>query len=373
VNSLKRFSTVRFPDTKDGKLVYIVHTPRRAFRRSGNWPLDMLFVIHHDKLETEYHEILDYSKTIRGDVYFAIAAMVKLSENKTVVVLYRRAQLFEHLKQVHYICGIKEITNPSCEDLSQLTEILNENSHDSVNGWNFVQKRNLDPAKRTIYAPNPMSRDFHSIPSPNGKKKYHWNSKWRYQKYRHTWMTANDLQQVPQTPYFGNYYPHVTYPTHIMGPISYVTSGRSMNTTRHVLKPLTTASPPVKPNRRRRKQRQTQNINWSRLMEGLCSKKRTVKANDSRKSKSKKSRNKSVRNSVHVFTGREGAYSNNNISNRSPESRQRRKVSIKNGNPLSSKTSSDVSLKDVQSSDVDFKEQVCEEKVVKSKRCYKRS
>jgi len=108
VTKLERFSTVRYPDNEDGKLVYIVHTPRRAFMRSGNWPVDMMFVIHHDKLETEYHEILDCAKTKRFDVYYAIAAMVKLSIYKTVVVLYRRSELFQYLTEVHWVSGIKK-------------------------------------------------------------------------------------------------------------------------------------------------------------------------------------------------------------------------------------------------------------------------
>jgi hypothetical protein len=140
VIKLKRFSKIKFPSSGDGKLVYIVHTPRRAFMRSGNWPLDLLFVIYHEKLESEYHDILDYTKTIPGELHYAIAAMVKLSEEKTIVVLYRRRKYFKYLTQISHACKIKKIGTPSPNDLSELTIILNSTSHDPEKGWKFTKR-----------------------------------------------------------------------------------------------------------------------------------------------------------------------------------------------------------------------------------------
>jgi len=140
VIKLKRFSKIKFPSSDDGKFVYIVHTPRRAFMRSGNWPLDLLFVIYHEKLESEYHDILDYTKTIPGELHYAIAAMVKLSVEKTIVVLYRRSKLFLYLTQTSRDCKIKKICTPSADDLSELTIILNSTSLDPEKGWKFTKR-----------------------------------------------------------------------------------------------------------------------------------------------------------------------------------------------------------------------------------------
>jgi len=160
VVKLNRFSKVRYPDTPEGSLVYIVHTPRRAFMKSGNWPLDMLFVIYHDKLKTEYHDILDYTKTIPGDLYFAIAAMVKLSESKTVVVLYRRCKDFDFLAKAPCGCGINKVMTPTAEDLCELTAILNGKDLDPAKGWKFVRKTNLNPVAKTFYTSNPTPQDL---------------------------------------------------------------------------------------------------------------------------------------------------------------------------------------------------------------------
>jgi len=166
VVKLNRFSKVKYPDNRDGNLVYIVHTPRRAFMKSGNWPLDMLFVIYHDKLKSEYHDILDYTKTIPGDVYFAISAMVKLSESKTVVALYRRCADFQILTKAPYKVGIKKVSMPTTEDLSELTAILNSKDLDPAKGWKFVRKSTLNPSAKTFYASTPTPQDLSQHPHP---------------------------------------------------------------------------------------------------------------------------------------------------------------------------------------------------------------
>jgi len=149
VIKLKRFSKIKFPNSAAGKFVYIVHTPRRAFMRSGNWPLDLLFVIYHEKLDSEYHDILDYTKTIPGELHLAIAAMVKLSEEKTIVVLYRRAKLFQYLTQITHACKIKKIGTPTAEDLSELTIILNSSILDPEKGWKFTKRSKPATAAKT--------------------------------------------------------------------------------------------------------------------------------------------------------------------------------------------------------------------------------
>jgi hypothetical protein len=166
VIKLNRFSKVRYPDGRDGNLVYILHTPRRAFMKAGNWPLDMLFVIYHDKLKSEYHDILDYTKTIPGDLYYGINAMVKLSKNKTVVVLYRRCAEFQLLAKAPHKVGIKKVAMPNAEDLSELTAILNGKDLDPAKGWKFVRKSTLNPSAKAFYTTTPAPQKLSQHPQP---------------------------------------------------------------------------------------------------------------------------------------------------------------------------------------------------------------
>lgn len=84
----------------------------------------------------------------------AIAAMVKLSEEKTIVVLYRRSKLFQYLTQITHVCKIKKIGSPSPEDLSELTIILNSSSLDPEKGWKFTKR------SKTAAAANPAPREL---------------------------------------------------------------------------------------------------------------------------------------------------------------------------------------------------------------------
>jgi len=326
VTKLERFSTVKFPDSADGKLVYIVHTPSRAFLRSGNWPLDMLFVIRHDKLKTEYHDILDYTKNVDEDVYFAIAALVKLSERKTVVVLYRSFQLFEFLTQIDYTCGIKKITSPSASDLSELTSVLNDRELSTVRGWKFMRRSNLNPGAKTFYAPNPMARVFMpQYPQPGYPEEQH---------YRIT----SDLSYLSSTHLTSSHSPLYLHHEPRLRTLDFTpsrgwagTPSPRHKTIRHILTPLN-----VNPSSKKEKEKQCQQLSPSA---------RTFTPLE------------------HDFPSRPISRSTvnalfNATSNESP----RRRVTMRPGTPGSSKTSSDVSLKDVQSSDIDFKDKASQEK-----------
>jgi len=326
VTKLERFSTVKFPDAADGKLVYIVHTPSRAFLRSGNWPLDMLFVIRHEKLKTEYHDILDYTKTVDEDVYFAIAALVKLSERKTVVVLYRRFELFEFLTQIDYNCGIKKITSPSSADLSELTSVLNDKESSSVRGWKFMRRSNLNPGAKTFYAPNPMAREFMpQCPQPSFPEEQHLRitSELNYLSSTHL-MSSHGALYLHHKPRL--------LPLDLASSRSWVgTPSPRHKTIRHILTPLNVTSPAKK-----EKLKQSQQLSPSA---------RTFTPLE------------------HDFPSRPISRSTvNALFNASSGDTPRRRVTMRPGTPGSSKTSSDVSLKDVQSSDIDFKDKASQEK-----------
>jgi len=326
VTKLERFSTVKFPDPADGKLVYIVHTPSRAFLRSGNWPLDMLFVIRHDKLKTEYHDILDYTKNVDEDVYFAIAALVKLSERKTVVVLYRRFQLFEFLTQIDYNCGIKKITSPSDADLTELTSVLNDKDLNPVRGWKFMRRSNLNPGAKTFYAPNPMAREFMPQCPPAG-----------YPDEQH-YRIPSELNCLSSTHLMSSQSALYLHPETRLRPLD-LTPSRGWagapppghKTIRHILTPLNVTSPAKKG-----KLKQSQQLSPSA---------RTFTPLE------------------HDFPSRPISRSTvNALFNGTPSETPRRRGTMRPGTPGSSKTSSDVSLKDVQSSDIDFKDKASQEK-----------
>jgi len=322
VTKLERFTTVRFPDNENGKLVYIVHTPKRAFMRSGNWPLDMLFVIHHDKLETEYHEILDYSKTLSGDVYFAIAAMVKLSDYKTVVVLYRRSQLFESLTDVKHLGGVKEITSPSNEDLSELTAILNDNNNNPKNGWKFIQ----NPARKT------WSK------TENWKKRW---PKYNTQRIRSSWSSPQALPRPNHLPWFGNHHHQFPPPIYgIMNPIPYFTVAEPKKVVRHVLTPLRTPIP-LKPKvKKPSPPRQSQKINWNMLIEAICPKKPSTKASNSLTARNKKKAKAGLT---------EAKESPSSYSQKSAKKRKKKSVKQVNVGSRLGKKVSNVSGKDMRS------------------------
>lgn len=326
VSKLARFSTVKFPDPAEGKLVYIVHTPSTAFLRSGNWPLDMLFVIRHEKLKTEYHDILDYTKNVDEDVYFAIAALVKLSERKTVVVLYRSFQFFEFLTQIDYSSGIKRITSPSASDLSELTIVLNAKEMSPVRGWKFLRRSNLNPGAKTFYAPNPMAREFMpQYPQPAYPEEQHYRITSELDYLSSTHLTS---------PLSTLYLHHEPRP----GALDLTSSGGWVGsqsprhkTIRHILTPLNESPPAKKGN-----EKQCQQLSPS----------------------------------ARTFTPREHDFPSRPISrstvnalfNATSNDSPRRRVTMRPGTPGSSKTSSDVSLKDAQSSDIDFKDKASHEK-----------
>jgi len=326
VLKLARFSTVKYPDPAEGKLVYIVHTPSRAFLRSGNWPLDMLFVIRHEKLNIEYHDILDYMKSVDEDVYFAIAALIKLSERKTVVVLYRSFQFFEFMTQLDYSCGIKKITSPSSSDLSELTILLNAKELSPVRGWKFMRKSNLNPGAKTFYAPNPMAREFmpqYAQPGYPDEQLYRITSEPNYLSSTHLTNSHNTL-----------YLSHEPRP----GALDLTSSGGWVGTPsprhktiRHILTPLN-----VTPSSKKEKQTQCQQLSPSA---------RTFTPLE------------------HDFPSRPISRSTvNALFNATSSDSPRRRVKMRTGTPGSSKTSSDVSLKDALSSDIDFKDKVSHEK-----------
>jgi len=323
VTKLERFSTVKLPDSTDGKLVYIVHTPSRAFLRSGNWPLDMLFVIRHEKLKTEYHDILDYTKNVDEDVYFAIAALIKLSERKTVVVLYRSFQLFEFLTQIDYDCGIKKISSPSAADLTELTVVLNDRELCPVRGWKFMRRSNLNPGAKTFYAPNPMAREFMPQYPQRGypeEQLCRITSELNYLSSKHL-ASPNSPLFLPR-----------------LRPLDFTSSKSSVGipsprhkTIRHILTPLNATSPSKK-----EKQKQGQQLSPSA---------RTFTPLE------------------HDFPSRPISRSTvNALFNANPNDSPRRRATMRPGTPGSSKTSSDVSLKDVQSSDIDLKDKASQDK-----------